>query len=245
MDLFHRYGISVIAHRGYSGKYPENTLLAFEKAIEIGADYIELDVHRSADGKILVIHDAWTARVGDSSINVETAKWEDIQKISLKMDQKIPLLEDVFKLCKGKIGVQIEIKQPGLAKDVYELIMKYNMKKEVFISSFKHSNLSEMKKMDPEIPIATLEPSTKGWFSALFSQSAFIQNAKKFQADAIHPFYRMISKKLVKWAKENNVKINAWTVDSPQVWDKLIEKGVSGIITNQPENLIAHLKAKQ
>ena len=244
MDLFNQHGISVIAHRGYSGKYPENTLLSFEKAIEIGADYIELDVHRTADGKIIVIHDAWTARVAEISINVESANWEQIQKVNLRMDQKIPLLEEVFTLCKGKIGVQIEIKQPGLAKDVYDLIMKQGMKKEVFISSFKHSNLSAMKAIDNEIPIATLEPSMKGWFSALFSQSAFIQNAKKYNADAIHPFYRMISKRLMKWAKENNIKINAWTVDSPHIWEKLIEKGVSGIITNQPENLIKYLKAK-
>ena len=244
MDLIAKHGkVSVIAHRGYSGKYPENTMLAFEKAIEIGADYIELDVHKTADGKIIVNHYLTTGRVGDISLNVETSTWEELQKVNLKMDQKIPLLDDVFKLCKGKIGIQIEIKQADIAKDVYDLIVKHGNKKEVCISSFKHSNLTQMKQFDPEIGTATLEPSVTGFLTGLFSQKKFIKNSINAKSDAIHPFHRMVSKKLMKWAKENNVKVNPWTIDSPEIWKKLIEKGVSGIITNQPEELIKFLKA--
>src|SRR6056297_1860736 len=133
MELLKKFDVSIIAHRGFNKEYPENTLVAFEKAIEAGADYIELDVHFSKDREIVVIHDGNTRRTGDKSFEVEETALEKLKTVDMGQGEKIPTLEEVVDLCKGKIGVQIEIKGNGLAKSVVDLVEKKDMVDQVLL----------------------------------------------------------------------------------------------------------------
>ena len=126
--------MKVYAHRGYSGRYPENTMLAFENAVKATADYIELDVHETKDGEIVVIHDD-----------------------NLK---RIPTLEEVMSYTKGKIKLNIEIKlsayEPDLVEGVAALIEKYDYKDECYVTSMNYKALTEIKEINEEIKTAML-----------------------------------------------------------------------------------------
>ncbi len=241
MELKKKHDVCVIAHRGYNAKYPENTLLAFEKSIEVGADYVELDVHLSGDGEIVVIHDGSTKRVGDKDLDVESTDLATLKTVDLGEGQTIPTLQEVFDLCKGKIGVQVEIKQDGMAQKVIDLIKKNGMEKEVFFSSFKHSEMVDAKSIDVSIGTATLEPTASTAFKATFYKKSLIKQALKKNADATHPYFKLVNKKMVDEAHKQGILVNPWTVDNESDWEKLVGYGVDGIITNNPEGLIDFL----
>ncbi|MCF2141496.1 MAG: glycerophosphodiester phosphodiesterase [Candidatus Lokiarchaeota archaeon] len=239
------FSISIHAHRGYSSKYPENTLLAFEKAIELKADYIELDVHSTSDNKIVVIHDYKTGRVASKDLVVSESTLEELKALDFTQGQKIPTLREVLELCQGKIGINIEIKQKGITSQVNELIKEFNMEKDIIISSFLHEELIKFKKINPDLVFTTLEPTGGNIWAYLFSifnKKKFLINAQTVEAQGTNPYYKFINKKFCTQAHELGLTVNPWTIDSPKDWEKLIEAGVDSIITNNPEELIAFLK---
>nr|MDO8087868.1 glycerophosphodiester phosphodiesterase family protein [Candidatus Sigynarchaeum springense] len=123
--------MTVIAHRGYSSRYPENTLLAFEKAMEIGADYIEFDVRLSNDGILVVSHDASLERCGNANVRTDRSTLNELRAIDLGNGQVIPTLEEVFRLCKGKIGMHLEIKEFGITKQIGRMMRELGVEGEV------------------------------------------------------------------------------------------------------------------
>ncbi len=241
------FGVSIHAHRGFSAKYPENTLLAFEKAIEAKADYIELDVHASSDHHVVVIHDRTTIRVSSQKLNVEKSTLEQIQGIKLKGDQKIPTLREVCRLCKGRIGINIEIKQKGITSLINDIVHEFGMEEEVMISSFLHAELQIMHKLNPSLTIAALEPNGESIIKNIlnaFRKGKFIDNALSIEAQGINPHHLFITPSLLSRAHKNALSINPWTIDDPKMWDKLVAIGVDSIITNNPEALYKYLKER-
>jgi glycerophosphoryl diester phosphodiesterase len=137
-----------IAHRGCSSAAPENTMAAFQKAIELGVEGIELDVHQSKDGELVVIHDATLSRTTSGRGYVNDLNWSELQQLDAGSwfeveyaSERLPKLEDVLNLLKGRSTVFIEIKQgrkpyPGIEERVMACIEKLNMQQHVFIHSF-------------------------------------------------------------------------------------------------------------
>ncbi len=241
------FPISIQAHRGFSKKFPQNTLLSFQKAIEAKADYIELDVHSTIEGELVIIHDQSTKRVSKLDINVHESKLSEIKKIDVGAGEKIPTLQEVIDLCKGKIGLNIEIKQIGIYKQINELIMKNGITEDVMISSFIHEEIALVKKLNPKLYCATLEPRFSGIFhfiSSILNLSKYIENAIKINADAIHPFAKNLNKKFCSEAHKQGLMVNTWVSDKEKEWAQLIEKGVDSIITNDPEKLYKFLSKK-
>src|SRR3712207_1905347 len=143
--------IKNFAHRGFSGKYPENTLLAFEKAIELGVDGIELDVHLSKDNEMVIIHDENVSRTTNGEGYIKDLTYEEISKLDASYIytgqygfNKIPTLREYFELVKDKdVITNIELKTnifeyPGIEQKVWELIQEYHLESKVIISSFNH-----------------------------------------------------------------------------------------------------------
>ncbi len=237
--------VSVIAHRGYNAKYPENTIIAFEKAIEVGADYCELDIEFTKDGKIVVIHDDTTQRVADRNLDVKKSTLAELKTLDLGQSQCIPTLEEVLEVAEGKIGLNIEIKGRNMAEKLNEILQKFNMDKDLIISSFHHQEIIDFHKINPGIKIATLEPVTSSIMNVIkltFSKSSLFTHAKEVEVDAIHPFTALATKKFIDRSHELGYAVNIWTSDSPDRWEKLIANGVDGIVTNDPESLINYLK---
>jgi glycerophosphoryl diester phosphodiesterase len=239
--------ISIIAHRGYNAKYPENTLLAFQKAIEAKADYIELDVQLTADKELVVFHDYSTKRLTERNYLIKATPLAKLKKLKLGQNQRIPTLQEVFTICKGNIGINIEIKAMNMAKPLNDLISKYQMEKDVIISSFHHDELKNFHRVNPKLKIAALEPTSSQFLNlirAFLKKSQFIKDAYTTNAELLHPNVRFISRSLIKQAHNANLMVNAWTSDKPSKWEKLIKWGIDGIITNDPESLRMYLERK-
>jgi glycerophosphoryl diester phosphodiesterase len=227
------------AHRGASSYCPENTLEAFSKAVEYGADCIELDVHLSKDGEIVVAHDAQLDRVsnGTGYINdhtLEELKSLDFSKLFPGTVCRIPTLAEVFSLIKpSALTVNIELKTterlyPGLVDKLTALADEFTMGERILYSSFNHYSLREIKQLNPKAKIGLLYElgMVDPWVYANY-----------VGADAIHPHYYVIAAlpETVKHCHENGIKVNVWTVDDPEAIKLMLKNGVDGIITNKPD----------
>jgi len=231
------FPIAIMAHRGFNKLYPENTMLAFRKAIEAKADYIELDVHFSADKEIVVIHNKTTENVGNKNLVVKETNLDVLKTLDVGEGEKIPILQEVFDLCKGKIGINIEIKALGMAEPVVNLVEKNGMGEEIMISSQIHKEIAQVKKLNSEINCATLEELG-------VSVKLVVKRALKINADSINLPAIVTTEKLGSKAHASGILINPWTPDKPKEWERLINNGVDSIITNDPEGLYNFLTSK-
>jgi len=224
--------VLILAHRGFSGMYPENTILAFEKAFEIGADGIELDVHASKDGQLVIMHDNKVERTTNGKGLIGTMTWSEIQELDAGQGEHVPLLEDVISLCKQHDKfLNIEVKGLGIQEKIVELLHKYDFIDNVLVSSFMHVQLPPFKKLDPRIKIAIL--------IAKVSPRILTSTIAKFTgADAINPEYTTCTDKFLKTARKKNYTVYPWTCDDVDFAKKLALAGVAGIITNRPDLMI-------
>lgn len=231
-------GVKVIAHRGFSSIAPENTMTAFEKAIEIGADYLELDVHRTKDDSLVVIHDKSIARVSCDSLtsNISEMTYKELQGVSAGYcskfhdkyrDERIPTLLEVLELAKNKIKVCIELKVEGAEEKVLQLVDQLDMEDQVIIFAFDYRTLAKIRHLNKSIKILYL---------ISYVNQYSIDYAKVINVDAIGAGYGTeITKELVDQIHENNMELWKWTVDKEEDMKQLISLGVDGIITNRPD----------
>lgn len=226
------------AHRGYSCRYPENTMLAFKQAIKAGASGIELDVHKTKDNKLVVIHDEKIDRTYFGNGYVKDYTLAKLSKLKnrdlLHTCNKyvyIPELEEVLNLIRNKdIILNIEIKNNKInydyiEEDIIKLIKLYGMTKQVILSSFNHMSLVKCKKICKEIKVGLLYSKDK---------RNIIEYAKKYNIEALHPSVKIIDENYIKIAHKNGLEINSYTIDSKEEMQQLIKWGVDGIITNCP-----------
>lgn len=236
----------VIAHRGASGSAPENTMAAFNLAIVMDSDMIELDVQRTKDGHIVVIHDHTLKRTTNGTGQVRDFTLEEIQALDAGSwfgdeqafaGERIPTLAEVLEAIRGKCAVNIEIKNlPYPDPDIESALVKLLHESafpldQVIISSFDHRSLARVEELDPNIPTA-----------CLFSHYPASLNG--LDTKILHPAWSICRPEFMEWTKAAGRMLNVWTVDQPERWDDLIAKGVDGIITNHPERLVAYLDEK-
>ena len=237
----------IFAHRGYSGKYPENTMLAFEGALKLSVNGIELDVHKTKDGKLAAIHDESIDRTFLGTGLVKDYDLRDLKKLENRdekfrenIDSIIGTLEEVILLVsfKDDFVLNIELKTDvihynGIEEDVLEMLDSYDMIENTIISSFNHESLKICKKINKNIKTAVLysEPIED-----------IVNYAKELGVYAIHPDYKLVDKSLIKKCHENNILVNAYTVNEKEDIERLIEEGIDGIITDYPNIALEILK---
>jgi glycerophosphoryl diester phosphodiesterase len=226
----------IIAHRGASGLAPQNTLSAFQLAIDIGADYIELDVRKSLDDSLMVIHDATVNATTNGTGNVSNKSYAELKSLDAGswfgptfIGEQIPSLHEVLALAKlNGVKVCVEIKQSGLETSVISMIQSLNMLDDVIIFSFSLSELQTIKLMVPSIRVCFLD--------VLISPTD-ISNLNniggEFVGCGIIPLMDDIE-----FARGLGVGYFAWTVNDPDQMQKLMSKGISGIITNDPHEMV-------
>lgn len=228
--------ILCIAHRGAFAYAPENTMAAFRLALEMHADMIELDVCKTKDNKIVVIHDETIDRTSDGSGYVREMTLEQLKKFDFGEGERIPTLEEVLDFAqKNNIIVNIELKAYKIAKLVVELVEKYNMVNKVIISSFLHPELLEVKNINPNIQTGLL-------FTA--RPINVVRLAKEARAEWLHPEYHFVDEIMVREAHKEGIGINVWTVDDEDDMKKMIELNVDGVITDIPDIFINIRDAK-
>jgi glycerophosphoryl diester phosphodiesterase len=237
--------VAVHAHRGIPKRFPENTLLSFKEALKYKPEYIELDIHQCKTGELVVIHDYSVNRTTYNKGIIEELTLEKIKTLKIRgkhREQRIPTLEEVIHLVKGKCKLNIEIKSQVLSKtlllELIHVLQKTRMTKHVVVSSFNLEMLAKLKSMNKNIETAALfieKKSPTVILRRLHYVGTFIKKAKNVNASALNLPHQFITKKLIKHAYSNNLKVNAWTCNSKKSIEKMKLLGVDGIITNHPE----------
>lgn len=238
-----------IAHRGYSGRFDENTILAFKKAIEYNADGIETDVQLSKDGIPVIIHDETLDRTTNGSGWVKDYTLVQLKEFFTPMGEKIPTLEELLSLVsKSDIKVlNLELKNSiieykGLEEKVLSLIEKYKIKSKVIISSFNHMSLIKIRNIEnvqgqkSKIKLGALTNST------LANVDKYL---KEIDVECYHPYYKSILNQDYSSVIVNaGIEINPYTVNTEEDFEAVIKSGVTCIITNEVEKLNSFLKHK-
>jgi glycerophosphoryl diester phosphodiesterase len=250
--LDHDYGrVLNIAHRGASAAAPPNTLAAFIKAMELGADGVEFDVHLSADGVPVVIHDFTVDATTDGSGRVAELTLAQLKQLDAGSTfdpsfagAQIPTLEEVLEAVGSQLLLNIELKtiglrDNGLEQAVIAQVEQRGLGNRVLLSSFNPLCLRRAKRIAPHIPVGLLYapslplPLRRAWLAFLAPH------------EARHPEHAMVSARYMAWARRRGYRVNTWTVDDPDEMHRLIGLGVDGIITNVPDVLHSILELQK
>ncbi|MEJ9232587.1 glycerophosphodiester phosphodiesterase [Peribacillus butanolivorans] len=232
-----------VAHRGASAYAPENTMAAYDKAVKMKADYIEIDVQRSKDGELVLIHDTTVDRTTDGSGKVGDFTFEELRSLdagSWKGEQfageQIPTFDEILDRYHGKIGILIELKAPelypGIEESVAEELKERNLDKpqneKIILQSFNHKTMEKMNDLVPKVPIGVLTSSRAD------TTEQALQEFSTY-ADYFNPSYGIVTKELVNQVHSLDMKIGSWTVRSQEAADFLLDMGVDAIITDYPD----------
>lgn len=239
------------AHRGFSGNYPENTMLAFEKAVQTeGCDGIEMDVHLTKDGEVVIIHDEKLDRTCVNGTGyVRDYTYEELKEFDMSFKfagqcepQYVPTLREYFELVKDTpIVTNIELKTgifeyPGIEKKVYDLIHEFGLEKKIIISSFNHFSIRRMKEICPELICGLL---TETW---LIDAGRY---TKGTGAECLHPIFYNMTEEVIAEVKSQGIKINTWTVNEEEDIRTMIARGVDSVIGNYPDRVTKIRKEMQ
>ncbi|MBI3161703.1 MAG: glycerophosphodiester phosphodiesterase [Chloroflexi bacterium] len=231
----------LFAHRGDLAHAPENTLPAFQQALQKGADGVELDAKLTADGRVIVIHDSTVDRTTNGKGRVASFPFAEIRKLDAGKwfnekfaGTKVPSLDEVFETTgKDKI-INIELTnystpRDGLTAKVCELIKRHSNHGQILFSSFFAYNLKIAAQMSPEIPRALLaRPGILGLWARSFG---FMFG----DYQALHPHISNASREQIQRAHRVKRRIHVWTANTPEEINRLNEFGVDGIITDDPQ----------
>ncbi|MEX2690069.1 MAG: glycerophosphodiester phosphodiesterase [Candidatus Njordarchaeum guaymaensis] len=218
-----------IAHRGASEAAAENSLKSFQLALEMGADGIELDVHPTKDKKLVVLHDALVDSVTGGSGFVSDYTLSEIKKLDIDAGEKIPTLDEVFRLVGDRGMIDVEIKEMDMAELVVREIEKHNMIHNVIVTSFYDGEIQRVKELNPNIKTGLLL-----WYIP----DDLIIRAKKAKTNYILPNIEDFTEELYHKVKESGMDMIVWTVNKEEDMRKLIRLGVLGVITDKPEIFI-------
>jgi len=235
---------TVIAHRGASSYAPENTLAAFDLAIEMGAHHIELDVHATADGAVVVIHDDSVDRTTDGSGLVATQSLAALRKLDAGSwfgpkfaGERIPTLDEVLSRYIGRAHVHVEIKgrSPNLSKRTADLIREHGMAGQATITSFQSVRLEEIRAHAPELPTGWLVPE---------ASDAVITRARAMGLRQICPDAKTVTPALVHRLHAEGFVVRAWGVATPELMEQVVLAGADGMTVNFPDRLLAYLRRR-
>ena len=221
--------VLIIGHKGANAIAPENTLKAFKKAIELKADLVEFDIHKTKDGEIVIIHDPDTLSTTGVHGLIKDMTLEEIKKLDAGEGEKIPTLLELIKVAKEKVGLQIEIKSSGLLEKLIKLLKGENLVNTSIVSCFAFGELVKLKNLEPNIKLGLLLSEDLVRVRQIKRK---ILKAVDNKFYAIHPHYNIADKEIVDFAHDNDLKVNVWTVNDKDVMERLIGLGVDGIITD-------------
>jgi glycerophosphoryl diester phosphodiesterase len=248
VQQFMRLGarVRIIAHRGFSGRAPENTLAAVRLAIDEGADMVELDFQPSSDGEIVCFHDDTLDRTTDGTGLVSQTPLDMLKRLDAGSwfsprfrDERIPTLSELLDEVDGRILLNIEIKGPAISRSlegsvatrVAEIVADHGMREQVVVSSFSRLVLDQMRSADPRIITASLFDDTLP-DDAIPSELVAEVGSRGLNVDR-----KRVDVELVERCVDSGIPLAVYTVDRPKEMKRLVEMGVHAIFTNRPDRL--------
>lgn len=229
--------MQVIAHRGASGHRPENTLPAYELAIEMRADMIEIDLHKTKDAHVVITHDAELAGLGE----IADHTLEELRTLDMGDGETIPTLDEVLDGFASRIPFNLEIKwgargdYPGLEAQALEGLRRRGLGTDILFSSFRRSVLARLREQDPAARLALLVSPR----SESYSLGSALENAGALACEALNPHWSQVDDELVERAHGAGLAVNVYTVNELDGMRRMQDLDVDGVFTNFPDRLRA------
>jgi len=218
----------VIAHRGDSSRALENSLEALRLALSLSVDMVEIDIRKSVDSELYVMHDRHTGRTSDKNVDIEQSRSDEVSRVKLKNGEPIPTLKDVLSLFAGNVGLNLEIKSEGAGRLAAEHLRDSGYRGPVLISSFLENEILAVRGVAPFI-------STSGIFDTFTVQNLTAYCAKRYSLISLRK--KTVSRELIIACHNHGIRVYVWTVDDDADMKKYITWGVDGIYTNKPSLL--------
>ncbi|MCS7174607.1 glycerophosphodiester phosphodiesterase family protein [Pseudothermotoga sp.] len=230
----------LLAHRGYSARYPENTLIAFKKALELGANGVELDLRSTKDDKVVVIHDEDLKRLCGVDVKVSDLTLEELKGYAVS-GERIPSFEEVLTMFDQKHILNAEIKEARVAQKALQLIDEFHLTKSVVVSSFDHELIVRLIKQRPDMKFGFLVGE-----ELRYDPIELIEKLLQYRPYSMHlPHqlfdYPILSNRIIKLVKDLGVKVYVWTLDDINKYHR-IKYHIDAVITNEVELFVNELR---
>lgn len=226
----------VLGHRGASAEAPANTVRAFRQAVAGGADGVELDVHLSRDGQVVVVHDDTLALSPGVTAPVRAMTLAQMREADVGEGERVPTLDEALESVGPEAIVNIELKgtsvrTEGLEAAVVRTVHAHAMAGRVIISSFNPVRLARVAQLDANLPRAMLH----GPGSPIYVRDLWF--LPLVQPDALHPHYSQVDDRYMAWARGHGARVNVWTVNDADEVRRLLDLGVDAVITDDPRQM--------
>ena len=225
-----------IAHRGYSSRYPENTMAAFQAAVDMGFGYVETDVHATADNMIVAFHDETLNRVGNLDGAIPSMDWSEVRKVEIG-SERIPRLREILDAW-PELKVNIEPKHDGAVEPLLDELRKSNAWDRVCIGSFSSRRLRSIREAAGAKLCSSMgkDEVIRLWLAG------FRLPVGQFAADCVqvplsHRGIAVVTSNFINAAKNRNLPIHVWTINDRKEMNRLLDLGVDGIMTDRADDL--------
>lgn len=233
-----------IAHRGASAHAPENTLAAFRRAVEIGTDAVEMDVHLTADGHVVVLHDATLDRTTNGSGAVAERSLAEVRSVDAGSwfdaafaGERIPTLHDVLDLLPQGVLALVEVKVDAATWPTVEILRERNRLDDAVLISFLPEVLRLVRWLEPRLPTSLLMGRVLDVSSPRANALAMLRAAQACGTSALNLHWRLTTAEVVETVHRRGGSVWTWTVDDPTTLQTLLEADVDGVASNYPERL--------
>ena len=251
--------VMVMAHRGGQGLWPENTLFAFERAAELGADVLDMDVRSTADGVLVAIHDKRVDRTtnGRGEVGALTlaqlktldagSRWTADRGASFPFRGRgitVPALEEVFRsFPQMRMSMEIKQEEPSIAAPLCSLVRAYDLGGQVLVSSFSAEVMEVFRAACPEVATSAAASEVLLFWGAsrLFLDAAYQPSVQVLQVPERLGWLDVVDERFTGMARAHNMKVCVWTVDEPEDMQRLLDLGVDGVNTSYPDRLLGLL----
>jgi glycerophosphoryl diester phosphodiesterase len=249
-------GLIVMAHRGGGGRWPHNTLYAFERAAALRVDVLELDIHMTRDGVLVVMHDSTVENTTDGSgairsMNLKELKaldagyqWTDDGGASFPFRNKgiqVPTLQEILEAFPGlRLNIDIKPQAPGIVEPFVRLLSDYRKLEKVMVGSFHDEQLRRFRRLSPATATAAGVQETRLFYAVNRVRLAAIYSpaAQAFQVPEWAEGRQIVTRRFIKNAQRHRIQVHVWTVDEIEDMQRLIEWGADGLITDYPDRLV-------
>lgn len=243
----------IIAHRGAMGHTPENTISAYLKAIEMGADAIEIDLKQTVDGKLVAFHDGSVNRTTNGKGSFDNFTYEELRKLDAGSwfnsdfnNEKIPNLQEIINIIPDSILLIIELKgsnedYSGFEENVVSEIKKNNFEKNVILKSFDYKVLERLRKLLPDVPQIFVYAFRIPFTGITIGTSITFKCVFNLDVEYLQPHRYFVSEEFVRNAEKKGYKVISWGVDSRKAIINSLEIGVHAIETDYPDRVISIL----
>lgn len=223
-----RQRILRVGHRGAAGHAPENTLAAIRRGVSLGVDFVELDVQRTSDGRLVVMHDALVDRTTDGTGLVSEMTWDELHLLDAGNGEGVPCVEEALAAANGRAGAMLEVKIPGIGSDLYNAVRASAFSGEVIYASFLHAEILEIRKIDPLARTMALMECVPVSGAAL---------ARDANATLVGLSLDFATGEFIAALHDAGLEVLLYTVNDPRLIHCAIELGADGVISDYPERI--------